>query len=783
MASSSTLKWVLVGEDKTKGAFKSAASGLDVLADKSVKTGRALTIGVTAPLAGIAAVAVKSASDQEQAFGALDSVYGQAAGSLKVWAAEQSKVGLSTSEAANQAVYMGAMLKNAGLSAEEAAGRSTGLVQLGADLAATFGGPASDAVEALGALMRGEADPIERYGVSIKQSDVNARLAALGQDKLTGAARKQAEMAARLALVTEQTAAAQGQAAREADTFAGTTGRLKATLANTAAVAGTAVLPVVTDLAEKLSGMVSQFSEWFGGLSDGSQRMVVGFAATAAAIGPLLWGFGKAIQLGQGVVAGAQAVHRVWQVGSAIARVYALSTLESVKALAASGLAHVKSAALAAGHTAALVAHKTAALAVAAASKIFAAAQWLVNAAMTANPIGLVVAALAALAVGLKYAWDHSETFREVVTGVFKVVGNAVLTMAEYWLRGYQLMTNAFLSFVQMLLTGAAKAFGWVPGIGEKLRGAADAFGGFRSTVSGKFDAVIGKVGEWKTSLDQVDGKTATASVNVDASGAVKGSKEAQSAIDGVEGKTVDVKINFTTGKVDRSKLPPWLGGTANVGGLYGPSDGDAGSGRSAGLLGATRGVGSLGAGFAKWGPAWSWNRTNGRGQHDGADITAPYGTPVVATRSGTVTGVGRSGWAGNHVVWSSGGTQFIYAHLSTIAAKVGAIRAGQVLGRVGSTGHSYGPHLHVQASRSGSYVNPAAWLASGGIVTRPMVVGVGEAGPEAILPLRDRDRLGGDTITININGGLDSSEAIARRVQTVLLDLKRRQGVGLGLA
>jgi len=72
-------------------------------------------------------------------------------------------------------------------------------------------------------------------------------------------------------------------------------------------------------------------------------------------------------------------------------------------------------------------------------------------------------------------------------------------------------------------------------------------------------------------------------------------------------------------------------------------------------------------------------------------------------------------------------------------------------------------------------------FMAEGGIVTRATLAVVGEAGPEAVIPLDRAGGMGG--VTVNVYGGLDSSEAIARRVQASLLDLKRRQGVNLGLA
>jgi len=72
------------------------------------------------------------------------------------------------------------------------------------------------------------------------------------------------------------------------------------------------------------------------------------------------------------------------------------------------------------------VAYKVAMFAIEAPTIALAAAQWLLNAALTANPIGVVIVALAAFAAGLYYAWNHSRTFRDIVTGAFGAVKDAV---------------------------------------------------------------------------------------------------------------------------------------------------------------------------------------------------------------------------------------------------------------------------------------------------------------------------------------------------------------------
>jgi hypothetical protein len=143
---------------------------------------------------------------------------------------------------------LGAQLKGFGLSTGTAAVKTQELLVLAADLAATFGGTTSDAVSSLGSLFRGEFDPIEKYGVAIKKSDINARLAAQGLEDLTGEALKQAEATAALALLYEKTTDAQGQAARESESYASQQAYLRAESENLKAELGEALMPVMVEL-------------------------------------------------------------------------------------------------------------------------------------------------------------------------------------------------------------------------------------------------------------------------------------------------------------------------------------------------------------------------------------------------------------------------------------------------------------------------------------------------------------------------------------------------------
>lgn len=95
---------------------------------------------------------------------------------------------------------------------------------------------------------------------------------------------------------------------------------------------------------------------------------------------------------------------------------------------------------------------------------------------------------------------------------------------------------------------------------------------------------------------------------------------------------------------------------------------------------------------------------------HAGLDFTAPTGTPVYATADGVVAISGFSdGGYGNHVVINHGyGYQTLYGHMSRIKARSGQkVTRGEVIGWVGSTGKSTGPHLHYEVHKNGQKIDP----------------------------------------------------------------------------
>ena len=113
---------------------------------------------------------------------------------------------------------------------------------------------------------------------------------------------------------------------------------------------------------------------------------------------------------------------------------------------------------------------------------------------------------------------------------------------------------------------------------------------------------------------------------------------------------------------------------------------------------------------------SWGYNQealhpiTGKETTHQGIDVAAPTGTPVYATADGVVSKAETSGgWGKIVVLIHAEGYLTTYAHLDEILALNGSkVKKGEVIGKVGNTGQSTGPHLHYEVRLNGNHLNPA---------------------------------------------------------------------------
>jgi murein DD-endopeptidase MepM/ murein hydrolase activator NlpD len=107
------------------------------------------------------------------------------------------------------------------------------------------------------------------------------------------------------------------------------------------------------------------------------------------------------------------------------------------------------------------------------------------------------------------------------------------------------------------------------------------------------------------------------------------------------------------------------------------------------------------------------WNQL-----HAGVDLAAPEGTPYRAIHAGTVT---KAGWFGGYgycvIIQHPDGTEAVYGHSSNLLVHEGQqVEAGDEIGWVGNTGHSYGSHLHLEVHVNGEPTDPIPWLRTKGV-------------------------------------------------------------------
>lgn len=122
-----------------------------------------------------------------------------------------------------------------------------------------------------------------------------------------------------------------------------------------------------------------------------------------------------------------------------------------------------------------------------------------------------------------------------------------------------------------------------------------------------------------------------------------------------------------------------------------------------------------------------------GRRNHNGVDLAQPTGTPVYATADGIVSRAEPYSSYGNYIQIEHGGElQTRYAHLSGYAIAAGEqVRKGQLIGYVGSTGRSTGPHLHYEVRVAGQAVDPRPYMVATDLAMAPASAALGRGGPE----------------------------------------------------
>lgn len=233
----------LAGIGKTVGGIATAAAGM------AATFTTAFSIG-----------AIRGAGDLERNLAGLETVFKGSTDQMVEFSQSAVDMGLSLNEAAKASTFIGSVLKQSGFSIEETADLTEDLVSLGADLALTYGYDVQEALLGMTALFRGEYDPIEKFGVAMKQSEIDAEKAARGLDGLTGAAERFADQQIRVEFLMERASDAMGQVERQSQSLAVQQNRMNAAFNNLRDIAAQELIPVIANLTGAIADMLMRIT-------------------------------------------------------------------------------------------------------------------------------------------------------------------------------------------------------------------------------------------------------------------------------------------------------------------------------------------------------------------------------------------------------------------------------------------------------------------------------------------------------------------------------------------
>jgi hypothetical protein len=512
-------------------------------------------------------------------------------------------IGQSKTAALDAASTFGIFGKIAGKSGKDLAGFSIDMTKLASDMASFGNTTPEEAVEALGAALRGESEPIRRYGVMLDDATLKAEALALG---ILKPVKDEGKIKAyRLRMIEQQAAyndavaefgpksmeALKAQAAMEVTANAlekATTGTIPPLTAQQK------VLASQSAIMRQTKDQQGDFERTSGGLANQQRILKAQFEDLSTSIGQKF--LPMAVQVAQwandslipGII---KAGEWLGIIGGKFAEVGGFISDNIVWFGALAGAIGLVALAMAA-HSA-VIAINSGALAIwfaqttliQTATRAWAAVQWVLNAALSANPIGLLVGGLILLGVALYTAYQKSETFRDIVNGAFgavrDVVGGVVgwfqNTFVPFFTEKIPAAFDAVKDWVEQKwkaawgkiqdwilepIQSARDTVGNIFGEGGPVRGAFDRVRGW---VEEKFKAAWGKVEDWV--LNPIRTARDTVGTIFGAEGPVRG---AFSAVAG----WVETKFTEAWNKVEGWVLTPIRAARDTLGTIFGPEGG-----------------------------------------------------------------------------------------------------------------------------------------------------------------------------------------------------------------
>jgi hypothetical protein len=428
----------------------------------TANTGMQNMIGTAKKMAGAMGVAfaatqvvqfgkdvIMAASSMAESVSKVNVVFGEsAAGVLAFGEKSASALGIGSQKALEAAGTYGNLFQALGVGRPAATEMSTSLVQLAADLASFNNTSIDDALNALRSGLSGETEPLKRFGVALNDVTLKNKAMAMGFGQIKGVMDPAIKAQVTYALVMEQTSLAQGDYARTADGTANTMKSLAAEFENAKVAVGEILMPAfkaILAVLKLLVPVITAITKYFKDNADAIKMLAILVAGGTAAF--LVY---KGVMVATGIVTAVYtSIVKAQAAGFTIAQLAAFNLKVAI---------------------------------------------FLLNNAMRANPIGLIVTALALLAAAFVVAWKKSETFRGIVIKGVQII-----------LNGFALLVQGIGKFVGML--AKIPGMGWAKGIAD---GAEKASASIKTTAKNLSDLKKANAGYGEGAFTYGSGSGAT---------------------------------------------------------------------------------------------------------------------------------------------------------------------------------------------------------------------------------------------------------------------------------
>lgn len=495
MARSGVLKVRIIGDP---GPLQNTLGNLGSKVKRFAKI--AAAAGATAA-AGFGVKAVKAASDLNETLSKSNTIFGKNAKAIEVWGEQAAtSIGQSKQQALESAATFGNLFDQLGFAEDATADMSTQMVELASDFASFHNADVTQVLEAQTAAFRGEFDAVQRFVPTISAAAVQQKALEMGLAATSDELTQQQKALATQTLLVEGAGEAAGDFGRTSGSLANRVRILRSRFENFAAEFGMKLIPFVQrglDLFERGVDILTVFARIIrAAATKNAQEAHKAFKQ----LNPSLHDAAQFVFDVTGAVRdawpqikemGTQALETARGIGKVllpvlrevIIRGFRVLT-SAVKTLIANKEVLIPLIGAVAGGYAAYKTIQGTIAAITAAQKAWTAAQAAFNVVMAANPIGIVVVGLAALTAGIVTAWKTSERFRNTVKGAWQAIRNATSGLVNAVVGGLGWIVDKMLWAAETIITAAADAFSWVPGLGPKLARARDRVKQFRSEVN-----------------------------------------------------------------------------------------------------------------------------------------------------------------------------------------------------------------------------------------------------------------------------------------------------------